>query len=262
MRLRKWSLLAVFFCAASLSAQTVDEIVAKNLQAHGGEDKLKAIQSMRITGNFELGEVQAEFTQVYKRPMRIRLDAPIQGMVLTQAYDGQNGWKIFPFTGKTDPEPLSGEELKRVQEEADFDGPLMDYKKKGNTVKLVGKEMVDGRDAYHLSVTLKNGDVRDWYLDAGNFLAIKMVSSVTVQGTPVELETKYGNYTTVQGITFPFSIEQHTASGQLPDEKISFRKVEMNIPLDDFVFKMPGSDPAPAADQPKKPNAQTKSPQN
>lgn len=262
MRPLKYTLFAVFFYAVSLSAQSLDEIIAKNLQAHGGVNKLKAVQSMRITGDFEIGQLQAVFTQVYKRPMKVRLDAPIQGMVLTQAYDGQNGWKIIPFTGKTDPEPMTDEELNRIQEEADFDGPLMDYKQKGNTVTLVGKEKVDGADAYHLTIGLKNGEVRNMYLDATSFLAIKMVSSITVQGSAVDLESRFSNDTLVEGITIPFSIEQHTAKGELPDEKITFRKVEMNIPLDDFVFKMPGSGPPPAADQPKKPDAQTKPPQN
>lgn len=264
MRWLKSTLWVVFFSAVSLSAQTLDEIIAKNLQAHGGVDKLKAVQTMRITGNFEIGPLQAEFTQVYKRPMKVRLDAPIQGMVLTQAYDGQNGWKVIPFTGKIDPEPMNDEELKRVQEEADFDGPLMDYKQKGNTVKLVGKEKVDGRDAYHLSIVLKTGEVRNMYLDATSFLAIKLVSSITLQGSPVDLESRFSNYTQVQGITIPFSIEQHAATGELPDEKITFRKVEMNVPLDDFVFKMPSASPpaAPATDQPKKPDSQSKPPQN
>ena len=269
MRLLKCSILVLFFCTVSMSAQTLDEIVAKNIQAHGGVNKLKSIQSMRIIGDFEIGPVQAEFTQVYKRPMKVRLDAPIQGMVLTQAYDGQNGWKVIPFTGKTDPEPMTEEELNRIQEEADFDGPLMDYKQKGNTVQLIGKEKVDGVDAYHLKVVLKNGEVRNMYLDATSFLAVKMISSIKVQGSPVELESKFSNYTQVQGITIPFSIDQHATSGDLPDEKITFRKVEMNIPLDDFVFKMPGASltpgdkasPAPSGDQPKKPDAQSKPPQ-
>ena len=260
MRLLKVTILAVLLYAFSASAQTVDEIIAKNVKAHGGADKLKAVQTMRITGDFDFGGTAGEFTQVYKRPMKVRLDAPIQGLVLTQAYDGQNGWMIVPFTGKTDPEPMPAETLKRMRETADFDGPLLDYKQKGNTVQLVGKEKVDGADAYHLKIVLNGGDVQDMYLDATTFLAIKRVASVTVQGTALDLESKFDNYKQVQGITIPFSIVQHAINGQIPDQKITFRTVELNIPLDDFVFKMPGSAPAPTPAD-KKPDTQAKPPQ-
>jgi hypothetical protein len=262
MRLLKFTILAVFLCAVSASAQTVDEIVGKNLQAHGGIAKLKAIQSMRITGNFEISGMQAGFTQVYKRSMKVRMDATIQGLTLTQAYDGQNGWQVIPFTGKTDPEPMSAEDLKHIQEEADFDGPLLDYKQKGSTIQLVGKEKVGSADAYHLKITLKNGDVRNMYLDGTSFLTIKMVGKTTMQGTEVELESTFADYKQVQGVMFPFTIEQHATDGQVPSPKITFQKVEINIPVEDSIFKMPVAAPAPApSEQPKKPDTTAKPPQ-
>src|SRR5260221_10270011 len=146
-----------------MTAQTADEIVAKHIVAQGGVVRLRAIQSMRITGDVDLGGMQAGFIEVHKRPMKVRRDISIQGLTLTQAYDGQNGWQIVPFTGKKDPELMPAEDLKQIQEQADLDGPLVDYKQKGNTVELIGKEKIEGATAYHLKVTLKNGNVRDLY---------------------------------------------------------------------------------------------------
>ena len=90
---------AVLF-SLTLSAQTVDEIIAKHIAAQGGLAKLKAIQSIRMTGDFETGGMQAGFTQVFKRPMKMRLDISVQGLTMTQAYDVDKGWQIVPFTGK------------------------------------------------------------------------------------------------------------------------------------------------------------------
>lgn len=246
MRFFKFVLPALFCCAVSLSAQTVDEIIAKNIQAHGGTANLKAVQSMRVTGSFEVSEFQASFTQVFKRPMKVRLDATVNGLTLTQAYDGQNGWQIVPFTGNNNPEPMAGDDLKRIREEADFDGPLLDYNKKGNTVEFVGKEKTDGTDTYHLKVTLKGGDVRNLYIDSNTFLTAKTLFKTTVQGTEVELETKFADFRDVQGVKIPFSIEQHAVDGQIPAQKISFQKVDVNTTVEDSLFKMPA--PAPAAD--------------
>ena len=44
-----WLLVAALTSAAAW-AQTADEIIEKHLQAMGGKDKIKAVQSERITG--------------------------------------------------------------------------------------------------------------------------------------------------------------------------------------------------------------------
>lgn len=249
MRRRAFIIVAAVLFSFSLSAQTVDEIIAKHIAAQGGLTKLKALQSIRMSGDFETSGMQAGFTQVYKRPMKMRLDISVQGLTMIQAYDGEKGWQVVPFTGKKDPEPMTGDDLKNVQEQADLDGPLMDYKKKGNTVELAGKEKTAGRDSYHLIVTLKNGGVRHLYLDAGTFLGLRTVAKTTVRGTEVEIESILGDYREVGGLMFPFSIEQHPAGDQGPGQKITFRKIEPNVPVEDAIFKMPAA-PAPTQTAP------------
>jgi outer membrane lipoprotein-sorting protein len=245
MRRFKFITAILFLFSLAVSAQTVDEIVAKHIAAQGGLAKLKAVRSIRMTGSFEAGGVQAMFTQLYKRPMKTRLDVEVQGMTMTQAYDGQNGWQVVPFTGKKDPEPMSGDPLKNMKEQADIDGPLLDYKAKGSTVVLVGKENIDGADAYHLKVTLKDGSVREMYLDARTYLVSRIVVKTKMQGAEVELESNATDYRQVDGLMFPFSIEQHATAGNGPGQKIIFRTVEVNPTVADSSFKMPAAAPAP-----------------
>lgn len=233
--------------ATGASAQTVDDVIAKNLLAKGGLAKIKAVQSLRITGSVDLGGMQAGFVQVHKRADKMRGEISIQGMTMVRAYDGHTGWQIVPFTGKKDPEPMTGDELKQAQEESDIDGPLVDYKQKGNKVDLVGKEKVEGTDAYHLRVTLKDGNVRDLFIDADSFLEIKTIAKISRRGTEMTLESVLGDYKEVQGLMVPFSIEQHVQGGQGPSQKITIEKVEINIPFDDAQFTMPAPAPAPPA---------------
>lgn len=250
MRRLAFAIAIAFFFSLSLSAQTVDEIITKNIAAHGGMARLKAVQSMRLTGDVDAGEMQAGFSQVFKRPMKMRLDISLQGLTLIQAYDGQNGWQIVPFTGKKDPEMMAADDLKQVQEQADFDGPLVDYKQKGNTVTLVGKEKIDATNAYHLKITMKNGTVRDLFLDASTFLAIKMVAKTTMRGAEAELESKFGNYKEVEGLMFPFLIEQQPVGGEGAKQKITLKKVELNVVVEDSIFKMPVVVPLAAPEKP------------
>jgi outer membrane lipoprotein-sorting protein len=235
------SLLLLF--SAAVSAQTVDELIAKTAAARGGLAKLKAVQTVRLTGNFETNGMQVGFVEVAKRPNKLRRDITIQGMNMIQSYDGHNGWQI-PFTGKTDAEAMTGDDLKGIQEEADTDGPLLDYKAKGNKVELVGKEKIAGKDAYNLKVTLSTGTVRNIYLDADTFFPVKTSTKVTRGGTESTVESFPSDYREANGIMVPFAV-QVQIDGGATSQKITFEKVEFNVPVDDAVFIMPA--PAPPA---------------
>ena len=261
MRRARFLALILLVLPFAVWAQTVDEIIAKSAAARGGLDKIRAVQTMRVTGDFEVGGVQAGFVMVQKRPDKVRRDITVQGLNLVMAYDGLRGWQIIPFTGKKDPEPMAADDLKQIQDDADIDGSMIDYQKKGNKVELVGKEKVEGTDAYHLKVTLKNGDIRHIYLDADSFLVIKEAAKITQRGTELDVETTLGDYKPVNGLLFPFSLQSTAAGGQMPPQKITISKVEINVPLDDSSFKMPAAPAAPpAANPPAKPESGSKPP--
>jgi outer membrane lipoprotein-sorting protein len=246
MRRLLFLMSAFLLFTAAVSAQTVDELIAKTAVARGGLAKLRAVQTVRLTGNFESGGMQAGFVEVAKRPNQLRRDITIQGMTLIQAYDGHTGWQIVPFTGKTDPEVMTGDDLKSIQEEADTDGPLLDYKLKGNKIELVGKEKVAGRDAYNLKVTLSNGTVRNIFLDAETLLTTKTTGKATRGGMELSIESSLSDYREANGIMVPFTVQVQVQGGDGQSQKITFDKVEFNVPVDDAVFIMPTPKPAPA----------------
>jgi hypothetical protein len=253
--LRKLSLsfAVTLFLAPALLAQNVDEIIAKNIAARGGLDKIKAVQSARHSGKMEFGPgMEAPGVMVQKRPSYVRLDFTVQGLTATQAYDGKSGWAIMPFTGKKDAEAMSADETKDFEDEADLDGPLVDYKSKGHTLELLGKEKIEGTDAYKLKLTRKNGDVDTIYIDADSFLEIKEEQKRTIRGTDRETETTLGDYREVNGLMFPFAIAS-SIKGSPQQQKLTIEKIELNVPVDDASFKMPAAAPALAAKPDAKP---------
>jgi hypothetical protein len=240
--------------AAQTPTLTVDQIVAKNIQARGSMDKLKAAKTMRVSGKMTIGPgIEAPLVMESKRPNSVRLDIVIQGLTISQAYDGTTGWTIMPLQGNKDPEAMGGDELKAFAESADFDGPLVDYQQKGHKVELLGKEPVEGSDAYKLKVTLKSGEIRYVYLDPDSFLEIKSEGKRLVRGSEIETENVMGDYKEVEGMMIPFSIEQG-AKGSPQRQKITIEKVEVNVPIDDARFKMPEvKKPEPPKTEPKPP---------
>src|SRR5437588_7446230 len=150
---------------------TLDELVAKNIEAKGGADALRALQSLKLTGKMlvQQGQIELAYNQTKKQPGEVRTEATLQGMTMVQAYDGKEGWKIWPFQGRKDPEKMSADDVKSLIEDAEIDGPLVDWKGKQSTVEYLGTEEVDGTQAHKLKITRKNGDISYVYLDPDHF---------------------------------------------------------------------------------------------
>src|SRR4051794_15202790 len=228
--------------AQDKTAPTVNELVAKNVAAKGGADALRALQSVRFTGKMLLneGQIQLAYLETKKRPGEVRSEVTLQGMTAVQAYDGAQGWKISPFQGRKDPEKMSADDTKSLMEDAEIDGPLVDWKAKGSSVEYLGTEDVDGTLAHKLKVVRKNGDVVFVYLDPDAFLEIRSVTQRVEQGAQVEVETDLGDYEKIAGVFLPFSIEAGR-KGAPDKQKIVIDKAEPNITVDDAIFKFPTS---------------------
>src|SRR5262245_14350964 len=233
-------------------AQTADEVIAKNMEARGGLDKIKAIKASRTTGKMVMGQgFEAPFVMMEKRPRQTRMEFSFQGMTGVQAYDGKNGWAIMPFMGKKEPEAVPADQNKMMEEQADMDGPLVDYKTKGHKVELLGKEQVEGADAYKLKLTMKSGKTRTIYLDADSYLEIKMEAKRVVRGAEVEGETTYGDYKEESGLMVPHTVES-SVKGAPGKQTLIFEKFESNPDLPDSLFAMPaGTKPAAPPDTTK-----------
>src|SRR6202165_5280491 len=195
------------FLSFAASAQTVDEVIAKNIQAHGGLDRLKSVRSIRTSAKFSQGSFRAEFRQENKRADKVREELIIQGLAQIQAYDGKTGWQVSPFGGRKDPELLSQDDLKGLTIDADIDGPLLDYKEKGHKAELLGHDSVEGTDCFKIKLLLKNGDTRYYFLDADSFLEIKMENQTNIRGSVQFTENYYGDYEKVNGLYYPFAFE-------------------------------------------------------
>ena len=243
------------------SAQTAEEIVAKYVKTVGGADKIQAVKTLRKTGTFNGGGgFEAPILEENKRNNKVRQEFSLQGLTAVNAYDGKTGWKIEPWQGKKDAEPLGEEEMKQIVEDADFDGPLVNYQQKGNKVEFVGMEPVEGTDAFKLKVTLAGGDVRYYFMDTDYYVPIKIETKRMVRGAEREYETSLGDYKEVNGWYMPFSVESNV-KGSPNRGKVTYEKIEANLPIDDARFHMPaankseqpGTKPSDAADAlPKK----------
>jgi outer membrane lipoprotein-sorting protein len=231
--------LALIGAATAASAQTVDEIVARNLQAKGGAEKWKSVSSVRMTGQISLQGKQLPLTIYAKRPNLNRQEITIQDSKLVQAFDGTTAWVVNPLTGSDAPHALPPAAAEMMRNSADFDGALIDYKAKGHTIELVGREKLGDTDVYHLKVTMRGGPhVQHYYLDAKTGIELKTSAEIDPgTGQPQKLETEMSGFEQVEGITVPRTVRQ-IVDGK-PMVEMTIEKVEFNVPMDDALFRMP-----------------------
>src|SRR5215203_163842 len=217
---------------------TVDEIIAKNLQAKGGAETWQAIKSVKMTGKMTAQGTEMPLTVYAMRPNFNRQEITMPAGKAIQAFDGTTAWVVNPMLGIDSAQPVPGPAAEVAKNAADFDGALLNYKSKGNTIELVGKERLGEKDTYHLKVTTKTGSVQHYFLDAQNGIELKMSADVDVgRGQKQKMDTEMSDYKPVNGILIPHTVTQ-TAGGR-PVLRWTISTVEFNAVTDDAIFKMP-----------------------
>lgn len=253
-------------------------IADKNVAARGGLQNWRAVQTMSLKGKLGAGgnqrsalttppvdkksspqaappprpvqEVQLPFVMELKRPRKMRFELQFNGQTAVQVFDGSSGWKLRPFLNRRVVEPYSPDEMKVASVQADLDGPLVDYAAKGTRVEFAGTEKIEDRDTYKLKLTMKNGQAIHVWIDAQTFLETKIEGQPRrLDGVEHPVEVYFRDYRTVSGLEIPYVLETkvlsvgQTALGlkdpQVPVEKTTIEKVEVNPKLDEALFSKP-----------------------
>ena len=250
----KKSLLVVtaLALAGTATSAELDDVLSCNYESLGGLDAINAVESARMTGTMTMGPMQAPFTIEFQQPNRVRMEFELQGMTAVQAYDGGTGWAIMPLMGKTTPEEMADDQLKQMQEMAEWEGPLIDWKEKGHTVELLGTEDIEGTEAYALKVVRAgSGDESTYYLDTEYCLPIMTKGVRDVQGSEMAFSQTIGDYKEVGDIIMAHSIIANIGDGPTPmQQAITIETATLNV--DDLSadrFTMPATEAADAASE-------------
>ncbi len=210
--------------------QTADQIVSKYVDAIGGTEAWNKVNSIVMTGNMKVQGTDISMVSTVLNKKGMRQDITAMGMNGYQIVTPTTGWNFMPFQGQKAPEPLTADDLKESQEQLDAQGNLIGYKEKGHTIELVGKDDVDGVDAFKLKETLKSGKVETIYIDPSTYYVIRVVAKQKANGQEQEVTTDLSNYQkTPEGLSVPMSIK-------LPFGEMTITKIEVNKDVDEKIF--------------------------
>ncbi|NUR54219.1 MAG: hypothetical protein HOQ29_07220 [Acidobacteria bacterium] len=222
--------------ASALAAQTVDEIVAKNIASRGGAEKWKSIESMKMTGTINAGGRTIDLIAWTKRPNLSRQEMSSNGEKAVQAFDGTRFWVMPP--GAPGPQEMKGPPAELAKAQSEFDSVLFDYKNKGATVELVGRESDEGRAVYHLKITRKGGAVQHYFLDADTGIERKITSTLNgPNGQTATATIEFGDFRNVDGVMVPYTIK-NLVDGR-PVSQVTVSTIEFNVPIENDLFRMP-----------------------
>ena len=243
----------VVLAGAAASAQTVDDIVAKHIQARGGYDKLKAIQTIKLTRTVATPFSAVQVVTYKKRPDLLRIEQTPKGQTaaIPRVINAEGAWDIVQGKPALRPErvAIEGREL-----DADFDGLLVDWKQKGHTVTLEGTENIGGSDAHKLKVVTKGGSERYVFIDTKTFMEtgqsgrwlLPQTDPKTKEFRYLESTWTFGDFRDVDGVKFPFSVDeeriQMAGTTPITTSNATFtEKIELNLPMADALFAPPSA---------------------
>jgi len=233
MKLIKTAVIAflALFITSVAFAQTAEEIVKKNIEAIGGADAWKKVNTIRQEGTMTVQGAEVSVAVIAVNAKGVRQDISVMGMTGYQIVTPSAGWSFMPFRGQQKPEALTEEQLKESIDDLDIQGKLIDYSKKGHTVELLGKDDVEGTECFKLKITSKTGNVETIFVDPKSYLVVRSISKRKANGQEQDVTTDYSNYQKLpEGIVIPMSVT-------LGFGELKITKVEVNKAIDETIFK-------------------------
>lgn len=226
-------LFSLLVLAASFTgkAQTADEIIAKHVEAIGGAENWKKVNSIKIEGVMEIQGTEINVTITGLHLKGFRQDISVMGMTGYEIVTPTEGWRYMPFQGQTEPEAKTAEELAEDQDELDLQNEFVDYQAKGNKVEYLGKEDVEGTECFKLKMTKKGGKVVTYFIDPKTYYLLQSKSTQKANGQEIEVTSTFSNYEKLpEGIVWAKSIT-------LPYGEVNMVKITVNGPVDESAFK-------------------------
>lgn len=229
-------LLFIFFTTlvSRVQAQSLEDILEKHFKAVG-QEKLVSAQTYLMKAKIVQMGMELPMVMKIKNPNKFRVEMEMQGQKMIQAYDGEKGWMIVPWLSP-DPQEMAGDQLKQAMEQADIKGELYNYSEKGHSVDFTGKVNLDGKEAYRLKLTAKDGTVKNYFIDTETYLITKVKAKVNTMGQEVDVDMKMSGYKDFDGVKMAMKMESHT-----PMETMSviIEDVQFDPIFDDAIFNLP-----------------------
>ena len=235
-------LIAALSTTAFAGDMTADDLIAKYIEASGGEKNIRGAKSIFFKGSMFMSGAALEMKMWVAPPDKAYTEVSMNNMVMGGGgCNGDDAWGVQMGQAFY----LEGEMAEDAKRQADM-FPLLDYKDKGFKVNYVGEATVKGEAAHKMAFVHPKGDTAYYFFDATTFLLVKKEDKGTT--------TSLSKYEEVGGIVWPHKLSVSTPQGQ---QMVTFDSIAVNIEIPDSIFVMPAdAKPVPGMHTPPADSAQ------
>jgi outer membrane lipoprotein-sorting protein len=221
------------FAVIIINAQSLEEIIGKYTVANK-LDKISEFKTIKITAKTSMMGMEMPMVIWMKNPNMIKTVTSVNGQDIIQAFDGEKGYMVNPMAGSNDPVEMNAEQIKDVVRNNIFQNYMATYLKNGK-LALEGEEIVNGKPAFKVKADIDGTNKAYMYIDKSTFLLIKTVADINQGGMAMTVESYPTDYTETSGVFLPMKTTTN-ASGM--EMVTTFSKVEVDIPIEDSIFKI------------------------
>lgn len=229
-----WSLLLVF-CFIAGQAQELDEIIAKHIEARGGAENWAKVENMKITGRFTAFSVEEDWMAIKTSKGQYYSELHLGKHAVTEAFDGEHGWTVDPWMEFIYPRLLTKDEDNIFQQKSSMMTPFLNYKEKGLTAELLGKQDLEGVAVFAIKLTRPSGKSETWYIDANTYLEYRRDSYWVDFTYPTPAESYFEDFREINGLMIPY-YEEKTFSQR--NRVLMIEDIQFNIEIDEDLFEM------------------------
>lgn len=231
----KIAALVLSLAAMPAAAETLDEVVAKHVEARGGADAWAAIKTMRLTGEYTAFSKVEPFTLTRAADNSYLLDTVMNGRTVIIGYDGETAWWDNHWF-QEGPQRITGLDEQVAIGDSHFATPLFNYGELGMKAEYLGPTEYEGMKVLGVKLTRPDGEEETWYLDPATYLETARLAPGSDFGRPQPQRTFYGDFREVEGVTIPFYVETQWYTR---DRVMDVAQAELNVELDDGFFGLP-----------------------
>ena len=227
--------IALFITQAH--SETLEEIIANNIKAHGGKDQYEKIKTSQMNMNIDLIAMSIPTTMYVKEPDKMRIEMTVKGQSAITIFNGDKGWILKDGKVKEIPQDIFDQIKEQIEGRSNYlNNIFIDYEENGIDIKLEGTENIDDKDYYKLIVTTKEGKITTIYIDSQTYLEYKINTSQNLMGQDAEMEVFLKDNKWVEGLLIPFKMEIFS-EGNLVSSVI-LKDIKLNLPIEDSMFLM------------------------
>lgn len=237
---RRFAVLAAFALAASLATAadlpTGESLLQRYIDKSGGAEAYAKAKNMSMTGTVEMPAQHITGTvTIFEEGEKSYTSMEFPGIgKIEEGYDGNTAWENSALQG---PRILEGDEKLSAKRAATL-ALITSWRDVYKDAKTIGTETIDGKPAWKVEMTPKEGRPETFYFDRDSGLLVRISAIFSTPLGDISTQSTMSDFRPVNGILTPFQMAETAMSQNIV---MKFNSIAYNAPVPPNQFDLPAA---------------------